>query len=653
MRNIRRRIITVILLCAGFVPFVWAETKSEKSVERPPSTWELIRKSQTKQADSAKPTRVERVLHFPKERSLGELMIGQENPEDSSTSFGGYPFEKIRWERYGQAWGDVKIPKDKKVRLILDSWTWQNPQSLSALKQLQPDDIYSLTLSPQWSSGGRSPGDKCMPYVAYLTGLNTLNLDGANISTRGLKYLIVLKSLMRLKPPNGLNDSGMILIGKLRLLKVLYIGENNSVTDAGLKRLSNLKSLEILVLNSVRMTDKGLVVLCDVPLLRHLIIRGNFTSDAALYLKDVPSLKSLRIDMPRFDDRGMENISHLTQLENLSTHWVEDTTDRGIAYLKNMPSLKCLDIGHAKLTDRAMLDLNKIPTLEHLHLPNVGLTDEGLKHIGQLQNLRHLWVGCSSISPLTDESLRYVGQLKNLEVLSIGGAGLSDEAMKHIAKLTNLKRLSISRANQLTNKGLAELAELESLTNFSLGSDTRMSISGLKSLNLLKNLKVLSLRDIYQDNSVLDISGLTKLERLTLILHRQRKGSSIVSDSFRNEDWECLANLTGLKTLQISGVGIDDGIRHISGLTNLEYLNIICRGEKKITDEALKHLASMDRLYRLYIKDGHFTDKALDYLDELPSLSWLELTSDFAFSTKAIRDFQKKNPNVTKLRFIP
>lgn len=225
--------------------------------------------------------------------------------------------------------------------------------------------------------------------------------------------------------------------------------------------------------------------------------------------------------------------------------------------------------------------------------------------------------------------------------------------MKDIAKLKRLRQLSIS-SPKLTNVGLAELSGLESLTKLSIGPNTGITTSGLKSLNSIKKLKRFSIRDIRRDDSVMDISGLAELENLTLALRWQSKDGSIVSNSFRNEDWACLANLTKLKNLQICGMGIDDGgIKHLSGLKNLEFLNIFCRGEERITDEALNYMAGMHKLNRLCIKDGHFTDKALDYLDGLPSLTWLELTSDYAFSNQAIRDFQRKNPNIAKLQLTP
>ena len=649
----KRNILAFIVLFINFILINSVGTAQQTDTGKRTSTWDLVRKAKTQKTDSVKKSVPMRVIHFPNERSVGELMIRGGNAGEKSTPF-GYPFEQIRWERFGHARGDVKVPTGKLVHLTLFNWTWQNPANLSFLKELNPNDIYSLTLSPEWFPGGRSPDDNCMPYIGHLTGLKTLNLDGANITIRGLKYISEFGSLEQLKPPAGLDDTGMVLIGNLKSLKVLYIYGNNNVTDEGLKQLSKLKSLELLVLNSVHITDQGLEILSELPLLNHLILDGNFTNNAILYLKDIPSLKTLKIDAKRFNDQGMQNISGLTQLENLNVHWIEGITDDGISYLRDIPSLKSIDIGHAKLTDRAMLDLKQIETLEYIKLPNYGITDTGIQHISELRNLRHIGAGGSSKSPLTDKSLYFISTIHDLEELSIGGTGFSDEGMKHITKLTNLKYLSIFTANRLTNKGLAELAGLRHLTNFNLGRGTQVSVSGLKSLNNLKSLKTFRVKGIHQDGSALDISGLTELEDIIFTLHHRREGGLIISDSFKNEDLACLANLKKLRRLQITGVGIDnEGIKHLSGLTNLEFLNVICPGESIITDEALQHLKDMQKLNRLYIKDGHFTDKALDYLDNLPLLTWIELTSDYAFSNRAIREFRQKNPDVTKLNLMP
>jgi len=44
--------LIAILLCTGFISVAWTGTKSKTSVEKPPSTWELIRKSRQKKHDS-------------------------------------------------------------------------------------------------------------------------------------------------------------------------------------------------------------------------------------------------------------------------------------------------------------------------------------------------------------------------------------------------------------------------------------------------------------------------------------------------------------------------------------------------------------------------------------------------------------------------
>lgn len=657
MSILRNFFLSSLLVSFNFTSIAWSWTKIETSSGNPPSTWELIKKSRMKQAESAKSVSVGRVLHFPKDRSLGRLMIQDSNVVRDIKTFHYWTMAgDTEWEYLGNAQGDVKIPSDKKVYLILDSWTWQNPSNLLVLKQLKPDDIDSLTLSPRWSSGGKSPRDEYMPYISQLTGLNTLNLSDADVTYRGLKYLAELKLLERLYTPAGLTNDGLAEIARLSSLKALYI-RNHNLTNIGLAHLSKLPLLEELDLAGMgKINNAGLTHLVNLPHLRYLLLQGdNFTDTGIAHLKNCNSLHILHFGfLNRITDTALIHISEMSQLERISFHWNENITDVGIIHLTKLKSLTMLDINHARITDEGLANLSKIQTLENLTLPNAGITDAGIGHIAKLHKLRYLWTGGSSSSPLTDKSLHYISELENLEELNIGGKGFTDKGIKEIAKLKKLRHLSIFTADQLTNNGLAELVDLESLTDFNLGSHTNVSISGLKSLNSLKKLKNLTMRDIRQDGSIMNISGLTDLEVLTLMLHKERKNNSLVSDSFKNEDWACFANLTKIKRLQITGMGIsNEGLKYLFGMKNIEFLNIICPGEERITDEALKYTSGMHKLNRLYIKDGHFTDRALEYLNDLPALSWLELTSDYAFSTKAIRDFKQKNPNVTRLLLIP
>ena len=650
MRNGKSIIRIVILICIAFIPVTSAETSQKKPIEKPPSTWELIRKAQVKKADSAEPAMIDRVIHFPKERSLGRLMIQDSNAERRIKTF-KYGTDGTEWENFSEAQGRVAIPAGKRLSLFIGQDAWKD---LSPLANLGADDLYMLGFSNP-NNGSQVPDDRCMPHIVNLTGLKVLTLGRTNASAKGLKYLSSLSSLERLYAPSGLTNDGLAEIARLSSLRALYI-RDHSLTNAGLAHLAKLPLLEELELvGKGRVNDPGLAHLAKIPHLKYLMLEGLVFTDAGMaHLKNCPSLRILDLStQKKLTNSTLIHLSEIPQLERISFYWNENITDEGIAHLTKLKSLSMLNIKHSKVTCAGLIHLAKIKTLVNLTLPDRGVTDAGIEHIAQLHNLKKLWAGSSSSTPLTDRSLKYISSLINLEELNIHGAGLSDEGMKDIAKLKKLRRLSIS-SKHLTNVGLAELAGLESLTYLSIGPYTGITTSGLNSLNSLKKLKRLSIRDIRRDDSVMDISRLTELESLTLALQRRREDDSIVSDSFRNEDWACLANLVNLKNLQICGKGIDnEGVKHLSGLRNLEFLNIFCRGEERITDEALKYVAGMHKLGRLCIKDGHFTDKSLDYLDGLLSLSSLELTSDYAFSNKAIQDFQRKNPNITRLQLIP
>jgi len=664
MRKTRIIIKTTLLICACFTLYTRAGTEPLKHREKRASTWELVRKQQiqkTKVEDSPveelksiRPQGKERIVRFPKERSLGRLMIQDANAVGNIHAFSYWTGAgDSEWEYFAEAQGDVIVPAGKRLSLSIDRNAWQD---LSPLKNLDSEDLYKLSFAGMVDDYSWSPDDRCMPYISHLTGLKILMLSNTNISAEGLKFIVNLKSLERLYAPRRFTDAGLAEVSCLPSLKALYINDH-SLTNDGLAHLAQLELLEELdLVGKGRLNDAGLVHLAKLSRLTYLLLQGkNFTDAGMAQIKNCSSLRILHLGfLTQLTDAAIVQLSQMPRLERLSFHWNENITNASMVHLKKMNSLKVLDIKHSKVTDEGLEHLAQIESLENLTLPDGGITDNGIEHITKLHNLKYLWAGSRSSSPLTDKSLSYISALGNLEELYIGGIGFSDEGMKDIAKLTKLKGLSIFTANQLTNKGLAELAGLKSLTNFSLGNKTNVSVSGLKSLNSLKKLKVLTLHDIRQDASIMDISGLTDLQNLTILLHRQRKGNSLVSDSFKNEDWVCFDNLTKIKRLQITGVGIaDEGVRHLSGMVNIEFLNIICPGEEGITDEALKYMAGMHKLNRLYIKDGHFTDKALDYLVDMRSLSWLELTSDFAFSTKAIRDFRQKKPKITRLQLIP
>jgi hypothetical protein len=170
----------------------------------------------------------------------------------------------------GPARGDVAVPAGSQVFLrISDAQAWRD---LAPLAKLGPDDLHSLAFQGSHNSGSR-PGDSCMPYLAHLTGLYSLDLKETNITTAGMKRLVGMKNLRQLAMPTTTDDQGMACVGQLTSLRSLYFKENR-VTNAGLAHLTKLQALEELELGGGQINNSGLVYLAELPQLRFLILWG-------------------------------------------------------------------------------------------------------------------------------------------------------------------------------------------------------------------------------------------------------------------------------------------------------------------------------------------------------------------------------------------
>lgn len=611
-----------------------------------------------------------RVVHFPKDRSLGKLEIQDAGAERKLTYwFHWTGIEGPQWEYLGQAQGDVRVPVGKRLSLTVNKTAWRD---LSALAKLRPDDLYRLYLPALLLTDRVKPDDKCMPHIAHLTGLRNLALDRTDITEKGLKYITKLYSLEYLGVPYRVTDTGMAHIAALTSLKGIYFPrESRGVTNAGLRHLAKLTFLEEVYLAGERLGDAGLAHLRDLPRLKYLAMYGSgFTDKGMVHVKDMTSLRILSFNesLSRITDAGLAHISDIPNLELLCLHGMKDITDDGLAHLTKMRSLRKLEIGSSQVTDKGLAYLSQIKTLELLDLPQDqhGITDTGLTYLGTLPNLRHLAITrIHFIDPkmnkeyYTDKGLAELAKCRLLEELNIGSPGITDEGMRHVAKLTNLKKLMLFGCENVTNEGLAQLTTLKSLRDLYI-TDSKITIGGLSYLNEMPELYKLDLFDIEQDHSGLNISGLTNLEELGLSLKIERvdrENNLLITQKITGADLVCLAKLKRLRWLQgINGV-TDTGLKKMSGLTNMERLGF---GATGLTDDGLKCLANMKNLDLLHINNKYpakasgaggriLTDEGLRYLEGLKMLTYLQIDSDNNFSAAAIQRLRRGLPNLYAL----
>src|SRR5207253_160541 len=86
-------------------------------------------------------------------------------------------------------------------------------------------------------------------------------------------------------------DAGLKVLKELKSLQFLDLGDK--VTDAGLKELRELKNLQTLYLNGTKVTDTGLKELKDLKNLRTLEVAFTAVTDAGV--------KELKAALPKID----------------------------------------------------------------------------------------------------------------------------------------------------------------------------------------------------------------------------------------------------------------------------------------------------------------------------------------------------------------
>jgi len=603
-----------------------------------------------------------RIVHFPKDRSVGQLSIRDAGAVRELTYWFHWTGGGPNWEYLCEAQGDVHVPLGKQSSLNINRTA---SRDLSWLSRLGPDDLYELGITVLLTDPAK-PSDECMIHIAHLTGLKSLRLDRTNVTDRGFEYIRNLKSLEYLHMPMQVTDKGMAYVAQLCSLKGLYFGQMGSqVSDAGLRHLAKLNSLQELALWGERIGDTGLAHLRGLPRLEYLFLYGtHFTDKGCVHLKEIPSLKILSFyeGRCRITGVGLVDVSKIATLESLSLNVTGPITDDGIAHLSKMHSLKKLDIANSQITDRGLGYLSQIKTLETLNLPqrDQHITDVGLAHLGQMPNLKSLSVtethyADPTMNPdwYTDKGLAELANCRLLEELNIGSIGITDAGIDHIVKLNNLKKLMLFGCENVTDAGLAKLTALKSLTNLYV-AHANVSIAGLNDLRLMPNLTKLDVFPVKRDGAVLIISGLTAMEELHLIF------APYSQDSFVDADLKCLTELKRLRWLQIGPCNYTDkGLASLAGLTNMERL---CIGGSGLTDKGLKHLINMKKLNHLsilsgfdvdkrdYGNGGDITDEGLRQLGELKQLSFLNIYSDSDFSDAALRRLWKELPNLFTLR---
>ncbi|MAG32759.1 MAG: hypothetical protein CL908_17910 [Deltaproteobacteria bacterium] len=175
--------------------------------------------------------------------------------------------------------------------------------------------------------------------------------------------------------------------------------------------------------------------------------------DALAWLKEVH---------PRFADLTPEELWYLRDL-NFTRLSIED---EDLAMLVHLPSLKRLTLTGCSVTDQGLEHVKGLPLLE-LGLRDTKVTDAGLPLVAEMRGLQRL--DLNMLSGVTNEGLMHVGRLENLTFLRLNYTGTTGEGLRHLKSLSKLERLD-AWAVKVTDAQLMNVYGLPSLNHLELGA---------------------------------------------------------------------------------------------------------------------------------------------------------------------------------------
>ena len=214
-------------------------------------------------------------------------------------------------------------------------------------------------------------------------------------------------------------------------------------------------------------------------------------TDAALRAAGAfPHLKTLLLHKGQATDDGLKAVTGLRKLEVLMVWDAVSVSDVGVSHLEGLSSLRRAHFSSGKLGDGALATFSRLPDLRELSLQGNAITDDGLKHLAGMTQLRHLWVGMST-RPITDAGVRHLAGLTAMESLDLQSARVSDAGVAALKGLKELRSLHLNSAegtDAISDASVEHLLRMTKLQTLWV-TDSRLTEDGARRLLGMAGLK--------------------------------------------------------------------------------------------------------------------------------------------------------------------
>ena len=220
-------------------------------------------------------------LVFPKDRSMGKLYVAVMSLPDREII--------LKRPHFALAQGVVRVPAATMVRLEL---SYSGAEDPTPLLKLNSSSLISLD-----ARSIDNFDDKTLQVISQLKNLRELRVDSTDIT-----------------------DHGMELLKTMGTLEDLNVGKT-LITGAGIANLKGLTALRRLGIGFNKLNDESMANLEALPVEFLNISAGGLSDNALLHISRMKSLRALDVyDNKKVTNRGMAYLAELPALESLEVH---------------------------------------------------------------------------------------------------------------------------------------------------------------------------------------------------------------------------------------------------------------------------------------------------------------------------------------------
>jgi Leucine-rich repeat (LRR) protein len=283
--------------------------------------------------------------------------------------------------------------------------------------------------------------DDGLVHLKKMKKLKRLILYGTRVTEKGFAHLENFKNLEELEVLYGVTETGLMHLSKLPSLKNITI-DGDSITSKGIETLSKMKSLEHLYIDNTDKMDIIVKEVINLPGIKELTLGTGLTDEGLVKLKDMRTLQELTIGPSRITGKGISALAELPSLQALTLHQIKLTSEKEWTSFGKLTSLKHLTLRaiRSEVTDAHIAQLAGLQFLKDLSIDAIVIKDRNAVYS----------------MDVTDVGLGYISKLKSLERLSLLGAKITDEGLQQLSEIPGLKWMDLQGCN-VTEKGLQKL----------------------------------------------------------------------------------------------------------------------------------------------------------------------------------------------------